>query len=115
MEDLLIAILFSKFGYPVRLQGSFLEDEPYPDNFFTFWNRQSYGGSYYDNDEKTTVCVYDLNFYSNDPVKVYETLREAITVLRNAGFIISGDGYSIASDEPTHDGRGVEVMYIKSA
>lgn len=114
MEDLLIETL-EAFGYPVRLQGSFLENEAYPDSFFTFWNRDSYGGSYYDDGEKSTVYVYDVNFYSIDPVKVYETLRAAIAALKNAGFIISGDGYSIASDEATHDGRGVEAMFLKAA
>lgn len=113
MEDLLIETL-TAFGYPVRLQGSFLENEPYPDNFFTFWERPSYGGSYYDDAERTTVYVYDVNFYSTDQVGVYETLRAAIAALKKAGFIISGDGYGVASDEPTHDGRGVKVMFLKS-
>lgn len=112
MEDLLIAILYAKFGYPVKLQGSLLEDEPYPDNFFTFWNRNSNGDSYYDNEAKTTIYVYDVNFYSNNPESVYTVLREAIADLKNAGFIISGDGHSIASDVPTHDGRGVVAMFI---
>lgn len=113
MEDLLIDTL-SALGYPVILQGSLLQDEPYPENFFTFWNRSSYGGSYYDNAEKSTAYVYDVNFYSNDPANVYEGLRAAITALKTAGFIISGDGHSIASDEQSHDGRGCEVMYLKS-
>ena len=108
MEDLLINTL-SALGYPVILQGSLLADETYPDNFFTFWNRGSNGGSYYDNAEKSTVYVYDVNFYSNDPARVYTGLREAIAALKAAGFIVSGDGHSIASDEPTHDGRGVEA------
>jgi hypothetical protein len=48
MEDLLIETL-EAFGYPVILQGSLLPDEPYPDHFFTFWNNDSFGNSYYDN------------------------------------------------------------------
>lgn len=112
MEDLLINTL-SALGYPVILQGSLLPDEPYPDNFFTFWNRSSYGSSYYDDEEKTIIYVYDVNFYSNNPENVYTGLRAGIAALKNAGFIISGDGQSIASDEPTHDGRGCNAMYIK--
>ncbi len=112
MEDLLIETLSKAFGYPVKLQGSLLEDETYPDNFFTFWNRSSRGSSYYDNTENSKVYVYDLNFYSSDPERVYTGLREAITTLKAAGFIISIDEHSIASDTPTHDGRGCEVMYL---
>ncbi len=112
MEDLLISTLES-FGYPVKLQGSLLPDEPYPDHFFTFWNRPSTGGSFYDNDEQTTLFDYDVNFYSVDPELVYTKLREAIAALKKAGFIVSGDGYSVASDEPTHDGRGINVKYLR--
>lgn len=112
MEDLLIETLKS-FGYPVKLQGSLLPDEPYPDHFFTFWNNNSYGQSYYDDDERSTAYSYDVNFYSTNPEWVYSKLREAKVALKKAGFIISGDGYSIASDEPTHDGRGMNVLFLR--
>lgn len=112
MEDLLIETLES-FGFPVILQGSLLPDEPYPDHFFTFWNNNSYGESYYDNDEKSTVYNYDVNFYSVNPEWVYSKLRAAKVALKRVGFITSGDGYSVMSDEPTHDGRGINVLYLK--
>ena len=111
MEDLLIQTL-EVFGFPIRLQGSFLEDEPYPEHFFTFWNNNSDGQSYYDNDETQILYDYDLNFYSTNPEWVYSKLREAKRVLKEAGFIVSGDGYSVMSDEPTHDGRGINVKYL---
>ena len=112
MEDLLIEIL-SQFGYPVKLQGSLLPDEPYPDHFFTFWNNNSYGEAFYDDDEKSITYDYDVNFYSINPELVYTKLREAKTALKQAGFIVSGDGYSVGSDEPTHAGRGIHVKYLK--
>lgn len=112
MEDLLIELL-SSFGYDVRLQGSLLPEEPYPDHFFTFWNNSSESESYYNNNDNAIVYDYDVNFYSCNPEYVYSKLREAIKLLKANGFIISGDGYSVASDEPTHDGRGVNVRYIK--
>ena len=112
MEDLLIEVL-SQFGYPVKLQGSLLPDEPYPDHFFTFWNNDSYGEAFYDDDEKSIAYDYDVNFYSINPELVYTKLREAKTALKRAGFIVSGDGYSVGSDEPTHDGRGINVKYLK--
>lgn len=112
MEDLLIEILKS-FGYPVRLQGSLLPDEPYPEHFFTFWNRSSDGEHYYDNDEHSTAYEYDVNFYSIDPEKVYSVIRAVKKALKTANFIVSGDGYSVPSDEATHDGRGINVLYLR--
>lgn len=112
LEDLLIQIV-SQLGYPIFLQGSLAKDEPYPDHFFTFWNGDSEGVTHYDNDEKAILYDYDLNFYSCDAAKPYEALREAKKLLKQAGFIVSGDGFSVMSDEPTHDGRGINVQYIK--
>lgn len=112
MEDKLIELL-ETFGYPVILQGSLLPDEPYPDSFFTFWNNFSEGENYYDNDEKSTVYNYDVNFYSTNPELIYTKLREVKRLLKENGFIVSGDGHSVVSDEPTHDGRGLDVLYLK--
>lgn len=95
------------------MQGSLLPDEPYPDSFFTFWNNFSEGENYYDNDEKSAVYSYDVNFYSTNPELIYTKLREVKRLLKENGFIVSGDGHSVVSDEPTHDGRGLDVLYLK--
>ena len=112
MEDRLIELLES-FGYPVIRQGSLTEEDPYPDNFFTFWNNGSSDESHYDNEVVSLVYDYDVNFYSNSPESTYNTLRAAIKLLKSEGWIISGDGYDVASDEITHTGRGVNVLYLK--
>ena len=110
MEDLLISTL-ELLGYPVMLQGSLLPDEPYPDNFFTYWNDSADGSSYYSNTEGAILWAYSLNFYSVDPVLTNTVLLEAKTPLKNAGFIVSGAGYDVPSDEPTHTGRGISLLY----
>ena len=110
MEDLLISML-ETLGYPVRLQGSLLPDESYPDHFFTFWNDSADGTSYYSNTEGAIVWAYSINFYSNDPLLTNSTLLEAKKLLKNAGFIVTGAGYDLPSDEPTHTGRGIEALY----
>ena len=110
MEDTLISIL-ETLGYPVYLQGSLLPDEPYPDSFFTFWNDSSDGISYYNNEETAIVWSYSVNFYSNNPTLVNTKLLEAKGLLKAQGFIVSGAGYSVMSDEPTHTGRGITVLY----
>lgn len=112
MEDLLIKIL-ETFGYPVKRQGSLGENEDYPNNFFTFWNNDSYDGNHYDNDSVSDIYDFDVNFYSIDPEAAYTKLREAKKLLKSNGFIVSGDGYDVASDEPTHTGRGINAIYVK--
>lgn len=110
MEDLLISTLES-LGYPIRLQGSLLPDESYPDHFFTFWNDSADGESFYNNTESAIVWQYSLNFYSTDPLLVNSKLLEAKTLLKNKGWVVSGAGYSVMSDEPTHTGRGITILY----
>lgn len=112
MEDLLIEIL-SQFGYPVRRQGSFLENEKYPDHFFTFWNLSSDASGFYDNDQHLIQYEYNVNFYSVDADMVYTVLREARRRLRNNGFDAWGDAHDVISDKSTHDGRGITVSYLK--
>lgn len=111
MEDLLIQIIEEAFGFPIRLQGSFLPDEPYPKHFFTFWNDSADGSGFFSNTETAILWQYSLNFYSIDPVKVNSILMEAKAKLKTAGFIVTGGGYGVASDEPTHTGRGMTVRY----
>lgn len=110
MEDLLISVL-ETLGYPVRLQGSLLPDESYPDHFFTYWNDSADGTGFYSNDETVILWQYSLNFYSIDPLLVNSKLIEAKKLLKVAGFTVSGAGYDVGSDEPTHTGRGITVLY----
>lgn len=112
VKQLLIDTL-EPFGYEIILQGSLSDNEAYPDNFFTFFNNESSSDSFYDNKETRTIWDFDLNFYSNDPETVNTTLIEAKTLLKNVGFIIDGKGYDVLSDEPTHTGRGINVIYVE--
>jgi len=110
MEDLLIEILLT-FGFPVIQQGSLSPDEKYPDAFFTFWNNDSPDDDFYDNKPNAIVWDYDVNFYSTDPVQVYSALKTAKTKLIQAGFICPDNGHTVGSDEPTHIGRGMNVLF----
>lgn len=96
-------------GYPVIKQGSLPPDEAYPDHFFTYWNNAPDGSGFYSNEETHIIWNFSVNFYSeDDPI---EKLMEAKRLLKQAGFIVAGAGYDVASDEPTHSGRGMTVLY----
>lgn len=113
MEDQLIKIL-STFGYPVFRQGSLSDDESYPDDFFTYWNEDSSDHSHYDNSEYGTNWSFRVYFYSINVNRAYSMLMEAKAKLKQAGWIVSGKGYDVASDEPTHTGRAIDAQYLET-
>ena len=112
MKDLLIKTL-EPLGYPIFQQGSLSEDEPYPESFFTFWNNETNGDEFYDNEEHSYIWDFDLNFYSSDPELVNTKLLEAKTLLKKVGFTVTGKGYDVVSDEVTHTGRGINILKIE--
>ena len=113
MIDNLIELL-SSFKYPVIRQGSLAPNEAYPDTFFTFWNSDESGHSFYDNDAVNVDWIFQVNVYSTDPDLTYSLLAEARALLKSAGYTISQRGYDVTSDEITHTGRGMVVMYLKN-
>lgn len=111
---LLINTLNQTFeGYPVYLQGSLSDEDSYPADFFTYWNNDTSDNAFYDNTESETIWDFDLNFYSNNPVSVNSVLLTAKAALKSVGFIINGSGYDVISDERTHTGRGINLIYIQ--
>lgn len=111
MEDELIQIL-GPFRYPIIRQGSLAPGDDYPDTFFTFWNNSDTEQSAYDNETLLAVESFDVNVYSNDPTTLYTLLKQAREAFKTAGWQTPDRGHDIASDEPTHRGRGFSVTYI---
>lgn len=111
--DTLLTLNIVESENKIFLQGSMSDDDVYPDDFFTFFNNDSTDNAFYDNSETQTIWDFDLNFYSNDPSKVNSVLRQAKTALKQVGFIVNGVGYDVISDEPTHTGRGINLIYIE--
>lgn len=112
MKQELIDLLES-FGYQVRLQGSLTEQEKYPDSFFTVWNNSSDDGSHYDNEAINYVWNFTVFFYSIDPTLVNTKILEAKTLLKQHGWIVGGKGYDVPSDEITHTGRAIDVLFLE--
>lgn len=110
---LLINTLEATFHYRVYLQGSLSTDDVYPDSFFTFWNNNTMDDNFYDNDASCVIWDFDVNFYSNNPELVNSVLLDAKKQLKSVGFIPSGSGYDVISDEATHTGRGINLLYIE--
>lgn len=110
MKELLIETL-ETFGYPVFLQGSLNENEEYPPSFFTFWNNSTNDLNHYDNTAWDYEWDFDVNFYSNNPTLVNTILIQAKGKLLEKGFVIGGKGHDVASDEITHTGRGMQVLF----
>lgn len=113
VKSLLIDTLTNTFGLPVILQGSLSKEDAYPDAFFTFWNNYSNDSAFYDNAESDVIWNFDLNYYSNDPASVNSVLLEAKKLLKTVGFIPDGSGHDVLSDEPTHTGRGMTLLFIE--
>ena len=111
MEDELIQIL-GQFGYQIIRQGSLAPGADYPATFFTFWNNSDTEKSAYDNETLLAVESFDVNVYSNDPTTLYSTLTQARAAFKAAGWQTPDRGHDIASDEPSHRGRGFSVTYI---
>ena len=53
-----------------------------------------------------------IAYYQKDTL-VNTKLLEAKKILKQNGFIVHGKGYDVASDEPTHTGRGINVLKIE--
>lgn len=111
MEDILIEIL-SSFGYPVCRQGSFNEDDKYPDSFFTFWNTFSPEHAHYDDKDYLAEWEYDVNFYSVDPELTYSVLADARILLKQNKWIVPSRGYDLYSDRESHTGRGMQAIFL---
>ncbi len=113
MEDILINLL-KTFNVPVIRQGSLAPDQAYPDTFFTFWNNDESEHSAYDNETANVDYDFDVNIYSTNPDTAYSLLKQARELLKQNGWIIATRGYDVSSDEITHVGRGMEILYLNT-
>ena len=111
MKEALIEVL-ETLKYPIHLQGSVTGT--YEPSFFTIWNNETYDQNHYDNHAIAYVWDFDINFYSNDPSLVNTVPVQAKNLLRANGWIVSGKGRDLPSDEPSHTGRGFTAIYLES-
>ena len=111
MIDALITIL-ETFKVPVYRQGAMSADVEYPETFITFWNNTSEDHAHYDNDDYGTNWNFNVYVYSSDPEQVYTLIDNIRSAAKAAGWIPTSKGFDVASDEATHIGRGIELLYL---
>ena len=104
--------LLSSFGYGVYRQGSFSENDKYPDSFFTYWNTGTPDHAHYDDADYLGEWEFDINFYSVDPELTYKIMSDARILLKQNKWIVPSRGYDVYSDEPTHTGRGMQAIFL---
>lgn len=105
--------LLESLNYPVFLQGSFAQDQAYPESFFTYWNNSSDSGSHYDNDAINFIWDFTIYFYSVSATLTNTVLILARNLLKKNGWIVAGKGYDVGVDEPTHTGRALDIIFIE--
>lgn len=105
--------VFETIGLPYSRQGSYEEDAELPESFFTFWNANSEGLSYYDDHCYKTEWFWYIYLYTIDPGLMYSKLEEFIKIAKEKGFNVDGKGHDIESDVPRYLGRYVRLTYVE--
>lgn len=90
--------------YPAYLTGTYPIDEEYPASFYTFFNQRT-DLVLLDNDEKESIYIYTINFYTNNPEIIDTEIKEKRKLLKDNGYAVSGP-YDVRSDEKSHIGKG---------
>ena len=57
------------------------------------------------------IWDFTIYFYSTDPALVNTKIVDAKNLLKQNGWVVAGKGYDVPSDEPTHTGRAIDVLY----
>lgn len=108
MKEELIKLL-EPLGYDISLQGSYNDNDEYPDTFITFWNYATEYLGYYNNEPTRAAYGYWIYLYSNDPQKVEDGVNQMLSIFEKAGWSITNVGEDMPSGVPTHTGRMIEV------
>lgn len=112
MKDFLYSLL-EVYGYPVILQGTMAEDEPYPESFITFQTLGSSDQDFFDGNPFGTQWRFYVVFYSSNPELITTMAKRIYTDLRSAGFVPQGKGHDILSDEPGWTGWVNEYYFLE--
>lgn len=110
MKELLFTTLEKVCKGKVYQQGTFLENEEYPEKFITFFTDSTEDNSHYDNDATSVDWNFSVMFYSTDPAEVATVPNTIVKELKAAGFVPQGKGFDLICDRPTHTGWAMDFV-----
>lgn len=105
--------VFEKTGLEYSRQGSYGEDDEYPESFFTFWNFDTPEEGFYDDKANRSVWYWQVYYYTKDPATLYSKMDEFIRLAKEVGFVVEGRGQDIPSDRPDYPGRMITIKYME--
>ncbi len=106
--------VLSTFDFPVFLQGTISENEPYPESFITFFTEDTEDRNFFDNEVNSIDWTFSVIFYTSEPNRMSYIPRLIIETLKMEGFIPQGRGRDIPSDVPTHTGWAMEFIAMEN-
>lgn len=106
--------VFKKTGLEYSRQGSYSDDDEYPESFFTFWNFDTPEDGFFDNKANRAVWFWQVYYYTSKPATLYSKMDEFKALVKEAGFIVQGKAHDVASDRPDYPGRMITVKYIEN-
>ena len=95
----------------IYMQGSFEQDEELPTNFFTYFNFENDQGEFRDNKPTYIDRYYTLNYYTKD-IKTMNIVDEAITKLKENGWVIKIYPHQVFADEG-YKGLSSTIIYTE--
>lgn len=95
---------------PIFIEGEAPQD--LPDEYYTISEDATSDNLNADNEALEHLYEFTLKWYTNNANNVYKGLNDAIKLLKNKGYIISGVGYHNATYKNTWFSRMVDVEKI---
>lgn len=106
--------VLNTYDIPVYLQGSLGKDEPYPENFITYFIEDSEGNVFYDNEPNETDWVINIVYYTHDINLIKDFIPQLINDLKINKFKVIGKGFLTPSDEPSCVGWILPTIYLEN-
>ena len=98
-------------NYPLFLQGTF-SGATYPDSFITYIINSADDREHYDDNATSWTWNATVIFYTKNPTLLFSVPEQIRTALKTAGFIPTGKGYNIFSDDPNFTGWTNEYLFL---
>ena len=95
---------------PVYIEGDAPKD--LPDEYFTISEDYTSDNLNADNEALEHLYEFTLKWYTKDASRLYSVLIEAITLLKQNGYLVEGVGYQNATYKETWFSRMVDVEKI---